>query len=335
MKAKNREDVVSVIVPVYNNNNKINRCIKSICDQSYTNLEIIIVDDGSDDSTPTVCRELAKIDKRIMVVRQCNRGQAMARKNGVLHSHGEYIVFVDSDDYILNNHVAKLVEAISIKKCDIVRTAYTRVENGKQKVCKRPKINSILSREEALEIMLKTYDFATPVAQIVKRKLFDDSIFSGLEGIKYAEDYLMNLRLILKAKRIYWSDISSYIYEINKMSTSMNGTIERQVKNARDAMYVYSQLDRIANKDISAYRMFHALVSQIKRVDLSHATFGKFSELISEIYNDELFCKYISFVKKSDFSFFDACILIQLNRRRTRLLYVVLRIRNLIRKVIK
>lgn len=100
--------MVSVIVPVYNGEKWIERCVISICKQTYANIEIIIVDDGSTDKTNEICRRLADTDERISLITQVNGGVTAARKKGVDNSHGEYICFVDADDYVLPDYIENL-----------------------------------------------------------------------------------------------------------------------------------------------------------------------------------------------------------------------------------
>lgn len=106
------EKLVSIIVPVYKVEEYIARCVESILAQTYQNMQIILVDDGSPDNSVQICQEYAKDDNRIEIVRQENQGVSVARNNGIDHAAGEYICFVDSDDYIMPNYVSRLVESI-------------------------------------------------------------------------------------------------------------------------------------------------------------------------------------------------------------------------------
>lgn len=100
---------VSFIIPVYNVENYLEQCVNSILEQSYNNFEIILVNDGSTDNSPTICDNLAKIDCRIKVIHQLNGGQSVARNRGVAIATGEYVIFVDSDDYWMGKHSLQLI----------------------------------------------------------------------------------------------------------------------------------------------------------------------------------------------------------------------------------
>ena len=101
--------LVSIIVPVYKKKDTIQRCINSICKQSYNNIEIILIDDGCPDGCGEVCDKLAENDDRIVVYHQKNQGVSVARNNGVSYSKGEYISFVDADDVLENDFIIKLL----------------------------------------------------------------------------------------------------------------------------------------------------------------------------------------------------------------------------------
>ena len=108
-----KEDIkVSVVVPVYNVEKYLDRCINSIINQTYHNLEIILVDDGSPDNCPQMCDEWAQKDERIRVVHKKNAGLGIARNTGIDHATGDYICFFDSDDYVEQNIIIECVESI-------------------------------------------------------------------------------------------------------------------------------------------------------------------------------------------------------------------------------
>ena len=101
--------LISVVLPIYNVEKYLNRCIKSIITQTYKNLEVILVDDGSPDHCPRICDEWAKKDARIKVIHKKNEGLGMARNTGIENATGEYICFVDSDDYIAPDTIEKVI----------------------------------------------------------------------------------------------------------------------------------------------------------------------------------------------------------------------------------
>ena len=116
--------MISVIVPIYNVEKYLDRCIQSLINQTYTDLEIILVDDGSPDCCPMMCDEYAESDKRIKVIHKNNAGQGLARNDGLEIATGEYVTFVDSDDFLALNAVELMYKATEQKKYDIVCAAF-------------------------------------------------------------------------------------------------------------------------------------------------------------------------------------------------------------------
>lgn len=123
--------LVSIIVPVYNAEKTLVRCVNSILKQQYQNTEIILVNDGSTDNSLSICREYEKMDSRIKVIDKPNTGVSDTRNIGMAHASGEYFQFVDSDDWISENATKVLVDRILETNCDMVISGFYRVINGK------------------------------------------------------------------------------------------------------------------------------------------------------------------------------------------------------------
>ena len=119
---------ISVIVPVYNSIDCLERCVRSICAQTYSALEIILVDDGSTDGTYRLCEQLAGQDDRIVTYHKQNGGASSARNLGIDRASGEYLGFVDSDDYIEPYVYEKMMQVLSEKNCDVVQISRDEVD---------------------------------------------------------------------------------------------------------------------------------------------------------------------------------------------------------------
>lgn len=127
-----RDGLVSIVLPIYNVERYLDRCLKSIVNQTYDNLEIILVDDGSPDKCPHICEEWAKKDARIKVIHKENAGLGMARNTGIENATGQYICFFDSDDYVAIDAVEKCYRLAQKEKADIVTFGFCNVKsNGK------------------------------------------------------------------------------------------------------------------------------------------------------------------------------------------------------------
>lgn len=150
------EYLVTVVLPIYNVEKYLNRCIESVVSQTYQNLEIILVDDGSPDNCPAICDHWAGRDKRIRVIHKQNAGLGMARNSGIEMATGDCICFFDSDDYIEPDLVEKCVKAMQETKAQIVVYGYDRLDkNGKVAVSSVPELpNTVMRDEEIRDIVI-------------------------------------------------------------------------------------------------------------------------------------------------------------------------------------
>ena len=122
--SKEEQCLVSIIVPIYNIENYVKKCITSICNQTYKKLEIILVDDGSTDKCGEICDEFALEDKRIQVIHKVNEGLVIARKTGFLMSNGEVIVNIDGDDWIDPEMISEYVKVYVDTQADIIQGGF-------------------------------------------------------------------------------------------------------------------------------------------------------------------------------------------------------------------
>jgi len=216
-KASNDNPLISVIVPVYNVEKYLDKCVQSIVEQTYKNLEIILVDDGSPDNCPKMCDDWAKKDKRIKVIHKKNGGLSDARNKGIDKSCGKYITFIDSDDYVEPNYVEFLYKNLKTSNADI--------SMGKQYVRYTKKtINTgtnnkyIVNAHECFDKLLYGEDFDVSAwAKLYSIKLFD--------GIRFPtgrvfEDSATTFKLIDKSHSIVLESKPIYNYIIRKNSIS-------------------------------------------------------------------------------------------------------------------
>lgn len=169
---------LSVIVPIYNVEKFLRRCIDSIINQSYSNLEIILVDDGSTDKSGRICDEYSKIDLRIKVVHLDNGGVSRARNIGISLSTGEYLSFVDSDDYISSEMYEKMIYILENENLEIVSCGAYIVKNNKILGRQGSGKLKIYSKEEILPLVLQDYN-NTVWDKVYKREVFN--------GVKFPE----------------------------------------------------------------------------------------------------------------------------------------------------
>ena len=186
------QTLISVIVPVYNILDCLERCVKSICGQTWENLEILLVDDGSSDGTEKLCDELAQKDGRIRVFHKENGGSSSARNLGIQEARGEWLGFVDSDDWIEPQMYERLLNAAVLSGVPIAQASRDEIdETGERRpdVCVPPKEEVTRSAEEFLRTLLLHEGDCSFCTKLVKKELFQGRIFP--EGRLNEDFYLL------------------------------------------------------------------------------------------------------------------------------------------------
>lgn len=222
---------ISVIIPAYNAGAYLHDCVESIRTQSYGNLEIIIVDDGSTDDTPNVIDSLKNSDSRIKAVSLENGGVSNARNRGIDAAEGRYITFADADDSIEPGMYELLAGAIEKYHADIAHCGYNRVENGTVKPVNGTGKIYVQNKTDALACLLSGRLFVGSLCN----KLYRAELFGGVRldtQLKINEDVLANYELFLKAEQTVFIDEAKYNYISRKETSSCAHT--NRVKKAED-----------------------------------------------------------------------------------------------------
>ena len=229
---------ISIIVPIYNVEKYVRQCIESIINQTYKNLQIILVDDGSTDTSGLICDEYASIDDRIEVIHKKNGGLVTARKIGLQKAKGEYIGFVDGDDYIDDNMYESLLGYILKQDVDMVHTGYwhekgnatysnTNFETG---FIECPEDKSLLLRN----ILLQHNNIEHSIwSKLFKRSLIVKSYYDVNDECSYGEDLVCMISTIINADRIYILNRAYYHYRVRSESLSHGmglGGISKEIK---------------------------------------------------------------------------------------------------------
>lgn len=194
-------ELVSIVIPVYNGGCYIEKCIKSLQSQSYKMMEIIIVDDGSKDNTAEICGRYAAIDEKIIFLRQKNSGPAQARNLGISRAKGKYIAFIDADDYVEEEYISYLVYNLEYYHADISSCGWRDVdENGNIiETCKQ--YSSECYNLENMNIPEDKIPF-TVWHMLYKKEILDYGNIQYDPDIYYQEDLLFNYKILLKAKKM-------------------------------------------------------------------------------------------------------------------------------------
>lgn len=213
--------MISVIVPVYNCGEYVERCITSITSQTYTDLEIICVNDGSTDNSGEILDNLSKNDSRIKVIHQKNAGVSKARNVGIDNSKGDFLTFLDSDDAIESDMYDFLMKYFDDEKVDIVHCGYKRIHpDGTFKEVNGTKRYVCQNKYKASECLLSGKLFVGSLCN----KIYRASLFKGIrldESLKINEDILFNAELFVRANEIVFIDVGKYLmYEREGSATS-------------------------------------------------------------------------------------------------------------------
>lgn len=195
--------LISVIVPVYNIVKYLPRCVHSITAQTYQNLEIILVDDGSNDGTELLCEELAKEDDRIIVLHKENGGSSSARNLGIAKSHGAYLGFIDSDDYIEPDMYEVLFEGIKLTKAKCAQIGRDEIDeagNLMPDICTPPSEPEIISARDFLKELLMHRGDCSFCTKLISRDIFDTEEFFPVG--KLNEDFYILVKSLQKMEKI-------------------------------------------------------------------------------------------------------------------------------------
>jgi len=288
------QDLISIIVPIYGVERYIKGCIDSIINQTYKNLEIILVDDGSLDNCPSIIDEYAKKDSRIKVIHKKNGGLSSARNEGLKIATGKYLGFVDGDDTIKPEMYEVLINLINKYNSDVAISSFEKVciddndniifNNEEQKKLEE----KVITKSETLKMMMLDGD----VGNFVCTKLFKKELFDGItfpEGRVY-EDAATTYKLIDKSNKIVFTNLRLYNYLYGRVGAITSSFTPKKILDSLESYH--GQYSFLVNnyKDISDY----VRVSWIKMFTsaMEKIMINNYFELLN---NDSVLSKYESF----------------------------------------
>ncbi|WP_279006537.1 glycosyltransferase family 2 protein [Thomasclavelia cocleata] len=286
---------ISFVVPVYNVANYLERCIDSILMQSDINKEIILINDGSKDESLKICNEYADKYKFIKVINKKNEGVSVARNIGINISNGEYICFMDGDDYYCENFAKKFYDICIENDLDIIRGQYKIYDEDNNIVInnywENPYVNIVLRGTEFLDLSIKyNLNEVVPWLGFFRREyLLENNIFFP-KGIGYEEDQLFFLKTLLLTKK-YIMQTDNYFYTYVKRKGSC--TAHPKVSNIKDACYVTKEeIKFIDSLDLE---------SKIKRSAYIYASWSFFqvTTLYGRLNKEEQRCIYKKISKEA------------------------------------
>lgn len=281
--------MISVIVPVYNVEKYLEKCLDSIQNQTYSDIEVILVNDGSLDNSKDICEKYCKEDNRFKLINQANQGQSVARNHGVAASTGEFIAFVDSDDIIRQDYLEVLIRYMS-EEVDIVESQFTVHkkeffnENYKE-------INVIFEgdSEEAVKAVPKHVLSVNPVTKLYRRSVVEAVPY--LEGYIF-EDIYSGIGMLKYIRRIIKSDYTGYYYRQHGTSTMHRTFTEKNLN-------VFTVSDKLIDLYSDRENLLPYIGSYLVHVTTMHyQDYIRKDNPYAKVYNQKL-AEYVAITKKN------------------------------------
>lgn len=289
--------LISVIVPVYNIKELLPKCVESIAKQTYTNLQIVLVDDGSTDGTGKLCDELALLDERIQVFHKQNGGSSSARNLGIEQAKGDYLGFVDSDDYIEPDMYEKLMTLILDKKCMIAQIGRNEMDesgNLLPDICVPPKETTFYTSEAFFRELLLHKGDCSFCTKLIAKSLFADRRFP-IGALN--EDFYLLIHMLTQIDGIY--SLPGYGYHVYYRIGSNTRKADKE-----DFPRVYG--DCVENADVAA-DLVQEYFPSLNKVALRFGLFQRLEYLlhipISQMQKENLqYRSCIHYIRKHYFS---------------------------------
>ena len=282
--------MISVIVPLYNVEEYLEECLESIKNQTYSNIEVILVNDGSTDNSQAICERYCQQDPRFHLINQENQGQSVARNNGVAASTGEFITFVDSDDVVsakyLENLYAYMTEEIDLIECEyrVTRTVFDTL-----KELENPQIVFEGNSEEAV---IKSCNYGlsySPICKLYRRKLLEDFPFTT--GIIY-EDVYHGVGILKFIRKMVKIDYVGYYYREYSGSTMRREFSEKNLD-------IFTSSDKLVELFVSDEKLIPYIGNfLVQIVTTHHKDFIEKNNPYQKLYEEKL-REYIKLVEKS------------------------------------
>ncbi|MCF2684354.1 glycosyltransferase, partial [Faecalicatena contorta] len=270
---------ISIIVPIYNIEQFLPRCLDSILSQTYQNLEIILVDDGSTDDSGKIADRYAGKDERIKVIHQVNSGVSVARNHGLDQATGDYIGFVDGDDYVEPDMYEILMQIVTEYQVDIAHCGYQMVYPSRIDYYYNTGEKLRLKRNEGLLELMR----GTKIEPGLWNKLYKAELFKQVRlpvGVAETEDLLCNFEVFSLAENSFFYDVPKYHY-ILRSGSATSGVLSE--KKRRDRYFVISSILKKSDEDASYYT---AVYERYLRILIENATQINYQELRDEAVHE-------------------------------------------------
>lgn len=270
LKLKDEDFLISIVIPIYNAEKYLEECLNSIKNQTYKNFEVIMVNDGSKDESETICKRFLEYDARFRYFTKENGGVSSARNLGLDNVKGDFITFIDSDDWIAENHLELLINSIKKTNSDIVVSCYKEFDNNIDTyytiVYTKQEKNLLnfekMNRDDFLTIFPKLMSlnvcFNNAVAKLFRKELVNNLRFDT--SIKYGEDLDFYFSLYLNVESISYVDELTYVYRIHGDSTTSNFNQEYAKQELSIFKKMFKKIQEIGLPTIHYFNKFQKLL---------------------------------------------------------------------------
>lgn len=234
--------LVSIIVPIYNTGDYLMKCLESIRLQSYRNIEVILVNDGSADNSLQICMDYQIMDPRFKLIDKPNTGVSDTRNMGIAAAKGKYLQFVDSDDWITEDATRVMAEAALKTGSDMVITHFYRIIGRKISHQGHIKEEAIMGRQQFAEHMMKApanFYYGVMWNKLFRRDIVEQNMIRCMTEISWCEDFLFNLEYLQYAQRIYAIPVPLYFYVKRKDSLIATEVTLRQTIKMKLMIFDY------------------------------------------------------------------------------------------------
>lgn len=291
-----KEPLISVIIPIYNVEKYLRQCIESVMNQTYKNLEIILVDDGSTDQCSIICDEFASLDERIKVIHKVNGGLVSARKEGLSTAAGEYVTYVDGDDWIEDNMYESMIEILGKFDVDIIISGFIAEYANKSEYIDNNIESGLYNNTESLRSLKDRmlYDghfFEFGLYPVVWNKLFKRELLTKNQNnvsnyITMGEDVACSFPAILDAQSVYILE-KKYLYHYRRVAGTITSSYDSKYFEKILELYKYLQqifLDRkeaLILKQLNYYFLF--LIKIGLNMEFSRVNKSSYSEKLTKV----------------------------------------------------
>ncbi len=250
-------NIISIIITVFNRENYIGKCIDSVLNQKDVNMEIIIIDDGSTDSSPIICDEYARNHSNIRIIHQKNSGLSVSRNVGLDNVKGDYIVFLDDDDVLADDSLSKMLNLLLKHDADFVMGNYDEYDDNGNFIkafdIPRKYHDRLLSKREVCELFfIQSHVLVVSWGKIFKKKVWDDIRFP--DAIVKSEDQFVFPALMEKCSKIYFINEIVYHQTMTRVSISRSKLSRKHLWNAEGILEVMKYLIKMRFYDIAVYK---------------------------------------------------------------------------------